>query len=154
MPAIPANQFLTPQKPGRLALAFVPKLKSCDIQDQDLLLAVTRFLVPAISANQFLTPQKPGRLVRARKPQITAQATQRADSYTRSNNRRFNIQRCLTADSYTGSNNRRLTSNAVSQSNTKTGNIQGDGRNILGHFVRILGHKYHQNHPNRVVRSE
>ena len=76
---------------------------------------VVEGLVPAIPENQFLTPQKPGRLVRARKPQITAQATQLSDSYSRSNNRRFNIQRCLTTDSYTRSNNRRLTSSAVSQ---------------------------------------
>ena len=43
-------------------------------------------------------------------------------------------------------------------------NIQGSGRKFLEHFIRhldldlkchaILGHKYHQNDPNRVIRSE
>ena len=34
-------------------------------------------------------------------------------------------------------------------------NIQGDGRQILGHFLNaILGHKYYQNHSNRVTPSE
>ena len=86
--------------------------------------------MPAKPENQFLTPQKPGHLVRARKPQTTAQATQLADSHTRSNNRRFNIQRCLTADSHTRSNSRRfniqrcLTADSHTRSNNRRFNIQ------------------------------
>ena len=29
-----------------------------------------------------------------------------------------------------------------------------DGQKFTGHFIRHLGHKYYQNHPNRVIRSE